>query len=85
MSDEKDLEKFLNDNPEKIAAFKADNSDVLNLIVQRFKYFHEGGDVIGKYLLSTAMVEILTEVYNKSSEGLRQKKEAQLVPIGGLN
>ena len=81
-----DLEKYINEHQEIVAQFRADNSDLLDALRNRFVSFQESGDTVGKYLLSQALIEVLTAAHKAASEALQDKQreaKANLVPVGG--
>ena len=68
-----EIEQYIFDNPELIERFMNDNKALLNEIKDRFAGFLESGDLIGRYLLSKALFEILRVTGEASKELLKQE------------
>ena len=66
-----EIEAYLHENPELIERFMNDNEALLNELKDRFAGFLESGDLIGRYLLSKALFEILRVTGEASKELLK--------------
>ncbi len=76
-----EFEQYLYDNPELLKRFMNDNEALLNEIKARFAGFIESGDLIGKFLLSKALFEILRVTGQATKELLKQEMQRQGVNI----
>jgi len=74
------MEDYLKKQPELIERFREQNRDLLNSIKERFMEFNQDSDVISKYLLTVALVQIMAAVSQKTKEEIAQHMREQ-----GLN
>jgi hypothetical protein len=65
------IEQFLSDNPELIDNFIKDNGELIQAIKDRFKQFTGAGDVAARFLLSSALLEVLQVELEASKDQLR--------------
>lgn len=57
-----DIEQFILENPKTLDRFADENGKLLEALKQRFISYQKNNDVVSKYLLMTALTEILTVV-----------------------
>jgi len=74
------MQDYLKKQPELIERFREQNRDLLNSIKERFMEFNQDSDVISKYLLTVALVQIMAAVSQKTKEEIAQHMREQ-----GLN
>jgi len=74
------MEDYLKEHPELIERFREQNRDLLNSIKERFMEFSQDSDVISKYLLTVALVQIMAAVSLETKEKIAQHMREQ-----GLN
>lgn len=78
-----DIEQYLYENPELIEQFLNNNKTLLNEIKNRFDEMQASGDLIGRYLLSKALFEILRVTGEATKELLKQEMAKRGVNITG--
>lgn len=72
------IENYLKENPELIKDFMQSNGELLNEIKNRFEGFLDSGDLVGKFLLSKALFEIL----QVTGEATKSALKAELAEHG---
>jgi len=80
MNDLNNIEQYIKDNPVVISEFMNGNRELLLEIKKRFEDFLESGDLISRYLLAQALLQILKTATEKSKELL----SAELA-VAGIN
>ena len=72
-----EFEQYLFDNPELLKKSMERNEPLLNEVKDRFAEFLESGDLIGRYLLSMALFEILRVTGEATKDLLKQEMQEQ--------
>lgn len=69
------IEQYLYQNPELIERFMNDKKELLNEIKQTYADMLESGDLVGRFLLSKALMEILTIATEAGKELLKREMQ----------
>lgn len=75
------IEAYLHENPELIERFMNDNEALLNEIKQQYADMLESGDLVGRFLLSKALLEILTIATEAGQELLKAEMSQQGINV----
>ena len=75
------IEQYLYENPELIKRFMNDNRKLLNEIKQQYADMLESGDLVGRFLLSKALMEILTIATKAGQELLKAEMSQQGINV----
>lgn len=66
-----EIDEYLHENPEILERFIHDNKELLNEIKNRYADMLANGDLIGRFLLSKALMEIL-KITTEAGKALMQ-------------
>ncbi len=72
-----EIEQYIFDNPQLLKRFMKDNEALLNEVKNKYADLFRDGDLIGRYLLSKALFEILRVTGEATKELLKQEMQEQ--------
>ena len=75
------IEEHLYEHPEILEEFMKNNEELLNNIKDRFAGFLENGDVVSKFLLMKAVMEIIRTVGEASKILMKHELQQQGINI----
>ncbi len=73
----KALDKYIQDHPEGVEKFKADNMELVNKIKGRFRKFTTDGNLLNRVLLADALFNIMEVERDLSKTIMKAQLEAQ--------